>query len=371
MANPYEDLIANPYEDLITGEIPKTENFLQKAINNSGGFRNAAVNMAVGGIPSAVNPTSRPEDALPMIAQTGTDFAFNATPQSRALGVIPGVKYGATVGATTAAEGIRQGAKALRGEGGSLEEVKKTGLETAAIEGAFRGGEQLMFRSQIGKDLIKGANKRVGQAVGKLGEFVDQNPGLRVMRDDIVGFLDSAIEKVAPVGPQASALRRMRRFITGLPEELGPQDVQNLKNSFSDIAEFKPEKSGAIKNKAANVAAKQTRGHLKDTLNILGDYADVPISASNKEAQLAQTFYGGSQKKKGIGDIIKKGAISSAVGGGVGYNQKDPWTGVGAGLLTMAGQSEGLRNFLYNLIVKSGASKAGRVGISEAIRQND
>ena len=74
MANPYLDN-ENPYMEI--GTIPKTENLLQRAINR-------AINFAVAGLPSAVSPSvNRPEDALPLLAQFGTDFAMKATPEGR------------------------------------------------------------------------------------------------------------------------------------------------------------------------------------------------------------------------------------------------------------------------------------------------
>lgn len=353
------------------GTIPKTEGVLQRAIQKQGGLRNSAVNMAVGGLPSAVNPQTRPEDALPMVAQAGTDYAFNLSPQGRVLGVIPGMKYGATVGATTLAEGARQGAKALRGEGGSLEEIGKTALGTAGIEGLFRGANQALFKSQIGKELISGANKRIGEMVGGMTEKAKSIPNLTVMRDDLLGFLDNALKDVAPIGPQATALKKMRKFISGMKDQLNPQDLQNLKNNFGDIAEFRPEKAGQIKNKVANIASKEARGRIGATLSDIGDITDIPYRQANKEASLAQKFYGASQKAGGIKDIIGKAITSSAIGGTVGYQQKDPMAGLGAGLMSMIGQSKGLRDILYNAVVKSGASKAGRIALSEKVREED
>lgn len=353
------------------GVIPKSGNLLERAIKNQGGLKNSAVNFAVGGLPSAMNPTDRPEDALPAMAQLGTDFAFNATPQTRAIGSVPGVKYGSTVAATTGAEGIRQGAKYLRGEPASIKEIGKTGLETAGIEGLFRGGEQMLFKSQIGKELIRGAKGRLGQAIRKLGEVVDNNPGLQVMRDDVLGFIDHAMEKVIPVGPQASGLRRIRNFVAGMPEQLGPREISNLEGTVRGVAEFRPERAGTLKNKAADASAKNIGGHLSGMLDSVGEYAGVPVKEASRETHNVLKEYGGSQKKKGIGDVIKKGLASSVVGGAVGYKEQDPLAGAMAGGLTMLGQSEGLRNLLYKLMVKSGASKAGRVGISEIIRQRD
>lgn len=353
------------------GVIPKTANLLERAIGQQGGAKNAMVNMAVGGLPSAVNPDTRPEESLPILAQAGTDYAFNLSPQGRVLGVIPGMKYGATVGATTLAEGARQGAKALRGEGGSAEEIGKTAIGTAGIEGLFRGANQAMFKSQIGKGLISGANKRIGEMVGGMTEKAKSIPNLTVMRDDLLGFLDKALQDVAPIGPQASALKKMRKFIAMGKDQLGPQDLQNLKNNFGDIAEFRPEKAGQIKNKVANITSKEARGRIGATLSDIGDITDIPYRQANKEASLAQKFYGASQKSGGIKDILGKAITSSAIGGTVGYQQKDPMAGLGAGLMSMIGQSKGLRDILYKTIVKSGASKAGRIALSEKVRQED
>lgn len=353
------------------GKIPNAENVLQRAISKQGGLRNSAVNMAIGGFPSAVNPSVRPEDSLPMIAQAGTDYAFNLTPQGRVAGVIPGMKYGATVGSTTMAEGMRQGAKALRGEEASLGKVGQTALETAGVEGAFRGANQALFKTQIGKELIGGANKRIGEAIGIMAEKAKNNPTLNVMRDDLLGFLENTIKNVAPIGPQATALKKMYKFISGLKPELGPQELQNLKNNFGDIAEFRPEKAGQIKNKVANIASKEARGRIGATLGDIGEFTNVPYREANKEASLAQKFYGKSQKSGGINDLIGKAVTSSAIGSAVGYNQRDPMAGLGAGLLTMAGQSKGIRDLLYNTLVKSGVSKAGRVALSETMRNSE
>jgi len=351
------------YSDITPDSIPTSESLLNRA---TGGLKNAGINLAIGGIPSAVNPTSRPEEALPLIAQAGTDYAFNLSPQGRVMGVIPGVKYGATVGATTLAEGARQGAKSLRGEGGDIGEVGKTALTTAGIEGLFRGGENILFKSQIGKQLVSGAKINLGKQIGRLSEFVDKNPGLKVMRDDLLGYIDSAIQNIPNIGPQSNALKKMRNFVVGLPEEIAPKELANIENAYGSISQFNPMKAGSIPNKVANVGAKDVRGHVSGLLDTLGEYADVPIKEASKEAHLAQKFYP-QGKKSGlvdkIGDVAKKSILPFVVGGAYGQKEGNALSGLGAGLLTMAGQSNALRDVLFKGLVKSGASKVSKLGI--------
>ena len=354
------------------GVIPNAEESIKRA---TGGLKNAAVNFAVGGLPSMVNPTARPEETLPGLAQFGTDFAFNLTPQGRAAGAIPGVKYGATVGATTAAEGLRQGAKALRGEGGDLKEVGKTALGTAAIEGLFRGGEKALFKSQIGKDLIGKAKGRLGDSIKELTKVVEQNPGLRVLKSDIVGMLDAITQKMPKVGPKAGQLKALKNtIINDYPDELDPEYLFNIKNTLGDIATFDPRIKGELKNKAADAAAKESGGNMSTLLGNIGEYGNVPIKEGLQET--SRTIKNFGSRKKSMEEIMKDVILTRAlpaigVGGATGYSQKDPVAGALGGITTLLAGSNMVKDLGYNLFVKSGASKAGRIGISEMMRKKN
>jgi len=338
------------------GTVPKTNKLLD-----------SAVNFSVAGIPSAVNPDSRPEDALPMIAQAGTDSMFNLSPQGRIAGLIPGAKYGSTVGATGIAELMRQGAKAMRGEGFNLKEAGKNTAITAGTELLGRGAENLMFRSQIGREAIGGAKKRLGEGIQKLIGFSEKNPGLRILRDDIIGMIDRTTKKVLLVGPQASAMRRIRAAITNMPEEIGPQEIANIENTLGGIAEFNPFKD--VKNKAANIAAKESRGKVSGMLDSMAESAgmsEVPLAS--KEVSKAYNTY--KPRKKGIMDLISGKIGAGVLGTAAGALTKNPLIGAGVGIADLLFQSPGIQDALYKGIVKSGASKGGRVGISEVIKRN-
>lgn len=343
------------------GDIPNTENFLQNAIKNSG------INFAVAGFPSAMNPESRPEDALPIVAQAGTDFAFNATPQGRIAGLTPGAKYGATVGATGIAEVMRQGAKGMRGEGFDLGEAGKNTAITAGTEALGRGVESAVFRSQIGRDAISGAQKRLGEGIRKLITFAEQNPGFRVFRDDVLGMIDETMTNVLPVGPQASALRRTRSAIANMPDEIGPQEIANIENTLGGVANFNP--SQQVKNKAANLSAKESRGRVSGLLDSMGDSAGIPeVALASKEAHKAYSVY--QPKKKGIMDLINRKIGSGILGTATAAVTKNPLIGAGVGFADLILQSPAVQDALYKAFVKSGASKTGRVGVSEVIKRN-
>ena len=117
-------------------------------------MKNSGINFGLAGFPAAVNPSSRPEDTFPMIAQFGTDSALKASPQGRIASLIPGVPLAATTLATTGAEALRQGTKALRGEGGNIGEIGKTAAITAGTEAFGRTAENFLFRTQIGKQVV-------------------------------------------------------------------------------------------------------------------------------------------------------------------------------------------------------------------------
>lgn len=346
----------------VRGEIPKTENLLQSAIKNS------AINFALSGIPAAMNPDSRPEEGLPSVAQFGTDFAFNATPQGRMAAMIPGAKYGATVGAAGIAELMRQGTKGLRGEGVDLGEAGKNTAITAGTELIGRGAENALFRSQIGKDVIDGAQKRLGEGIRRLIAFAESNPGFRVFRDDVIGMIDDATRNVLPVGPQASAMRRLRAAIGAMPEEIGPQEIANIENTLGGIAQFDPGKG--VKNKGANVAAKESRGRVSGLLDSMAESAGMPdVPLASKEASLAYKVY--RPKKLGIADLIaRKVGTMGAVGAVTALATKNPLMGAAASMADLLLESPGVKDFLYKGIVKSGASRTGRVGISEVIKKN-
>jgi len=345
----------------LQGKIEKSEGMLQRVINAS-----------LTGPSGFSGPESaRAEEALPMAAQIGTDYSFNITPQGRAAGVIPGVKYGATVAATTAGEGLKQGVKQLRGEPFDYGKVAETGLTTAGVEGLFRGANQALFKSQIGKEVVGGAKKTLSDVISRLDDVIESNPGLKVAKYDVIGFLDQVMQKVHPVGAQASALKRMRSHILSkkVPNTLSASEVSNLKNAFSDIAEFRPDRAGVIKNKAADVTAKETSSYLGGLLEGMGEYGGVPVKEAMSGSSRAYKHY--PTKKKGIKDVIKNVLIPASVGGAYGFKEKDPVGGLMAAVGTSALGSNTLRNLLYNVLVKSGASKAGRVGISEIIRNRD
>lgn len=354
------------YSDISQTDIPKSENVLQNAIKNAG------INFAVAGLPSAVNPSSRPEDALPPIAQFGTDSALKSTPEGRIASMIPGVKFAATIGATTGAEGVRQGTKYLRGEGFNPSEIAKTAGTTALTEGAGRLGEKALFGTEIGKDVVAGAKKNLGEALGKLFEVAKTNPSIQIAKADLLGFLEHAYDKVPfKIGPQANGLGKVIKTISEkFPDMIGPKEISDTENMLGDIANFNAEAGGALKNKAANLATKEARRDVSTTLEHMANQAGVPeVSTASKEAHLAQKF--NSPGKPGLAQNIgSKVGMPAAIGALAGGLTHSPAIGGAAALGDILMQHEPIKNFLYNLIIKSGASRAGRVGVNQVIRNN-
>lgn len=351
------------------GKIPNTGNFLENAIR---GVKNRSINFAVAGLPSAVSPAeNRPEDALPAIAQFGTDSLMDATPEGRIAGLIPGVKLAATVGATTGAEGLRQSTKALRGEKFDVGQIGKTAGMTAATEAIGRTGENLLFRTQIGKDVIGGAQKRLGGELKKLFDAARNNPSLQVAKADLVGYLEHAFEQVPfKIGAKAKGFGKVIDTVKDtFPEIIGPEEIAHTENMLGDLAEFSAEKSGKLKNKAANVQVKNARSYASGLQDHIATEAGMPgVVTASKEVSAAKKAY--QPEKKGIADLIaQKVGGPGALGALVGAVTKNPVYGAVAGAADLALGSEGVRNNLYKYIVKSGASKTGRVGITEYLKK--
>ena len=350
------------YRDVSLDSVPNSENLLQRAISGS-----------VAGIPSAVAPgVNRPEDALPMIAQFGTDFAMKATPQGRIASLTPGVPMATTVGATTGAEGIRQFTKGLRGEKPNYGKMGETALITAGTEGIGRTAETAFFRSEIGKTAIKGAKKRLGQALEKLFEVAKNDPTISIMKDDLVGFLEYISEGIPfKIGPQATGFKNVINTIRkNFPDTLGPREIAHTENILGDIASFDPTKSGELKNKLANISVKEARSQISGLVDDMGIAAGVPeVKLAGKEAHLAQKKY--SSKKQGLAEIVSNRVTRpGVVGGAVGKLSGNPLLGFGVAGADLLMQSEPVKNALYNLIVRSGASRGSRVGISELLRKS-
>lgn len=362
MANPYmED--ENPYMEVDT--IPNTENFIQKAINNSN--KNSRIDILSGisgGLPAIFGGANNAEDVVPGMTQFGTDFAMQAFPQGRIASMIPGVKLGTTLGATGLAELGRQGVKGLRGEGINLGEAGKNTAITAGTELAGRGLEKMLFGTQIGKDVISGAKKRLGGAIRTLSESGIANTS----RDAIVNFIDHQLSNIIPIGSQASSLRKLRNIISRYPETLTPKQVSSIENVLNGVSQFDAKKAGQIVNKEANIASKSSRKYVSDELDRLGNMAGVDIAGTSKEAHLAQKF--NPPSKKGIGSVIGKFSQPGIVGSIAGLATHNPAIGIAAGLGDIIFQQEPIKNFLYNLIVKSGASRTSRVGISDIVKRN-
>ena len=361
-SEPDQDWILDTAFQKKYGDIPNSENLLQRAINFS-----------VAGLPSAVSPAeNRPEDALPMITQFGTDMAMKSTPQGRMASLIPGIPMAATTLATTGAEGIRQGTKALRGEGFNIGEIGKTAAITAGTEAVGRTAENALFRTEIGKSAIKGAKKHLGNALNRLFEVARTNPTISIMKDDLLGMLDSAYQNIPfKIGPQSSGLRKVVSTIRNeFPDIIGPQEISATENMLGDIASFDPTKAGSMKNKMANIAVKEGRTQTSGLLEDMAQEAGVPeVKTASREAHLTQKKY--ASKKQGLAEVVSNRVTRPGViGGVVGKASGNPLMGFGAAGADLLFQSEPIKNFLYNLIVKSGISRGSRVGISEVIRKN-
>lgn len=366
-SNPYED-VGNPYDDV--DEIPNVENLLQGAINEqSRKYGIDPLSGMSGGIPAVIGGANRAEDAVPGIVQTGTDLAFKLPPL-RAAGVIPGVKFGATVGATGLSELGKQGVKSLRGEGFDLSEAGKNTAITAGFEALGRGAEKALFRTQIGKELIGGAKKRLRNALTRLFDVARNNPNIQLAKSEFLSFLRDSYERIPfKIGPQATGMRKVIRTVENdFPEMLGPKEVSSTENMLGDIASFNPERSGDLKNKVANLSAKESRSYSSDVLDAMGERAGIPeVKYASDEAHLAQKFY--SPRKKGLAETIVNKMRPGIFGIGAGLASQNPLVGLGAASADALLQWEPAKNLLYKLIVKSGASKAGRVGGSEVSKK--
>lgn len=271
MANPYQDLVDNPYEDLVTGEIPNTENFLQKAIRSA-------------------NPIPR----MQMAADTMGDFAHGFMDTS-------------SLGATALAKNkINQFTDSTLNQAFNMPDYERpeegigpaygVGATVPALAGAAALGKGMVgnvFKRQIANAKLPGASKKLTESIQEVikrskanpEEFgVDKNKLIKIIEDQ---FLKSS----NPAGREATVFRTWLKTLKGT--EKAPSSIaQRVTADILSEMEQQFGKASAFSTKPSNPilahGARQVRNLVSTELDELAKRAGVPefISRSTDKSKI-------------------------------------------------------------------------------------
>lgn len=371
-SNPYEELIENPYESLVTGEIPKTENFIQKAINSYKSVpsvsRYAPSNLNevkdIGRIASGITVPFTPSTLSENISEATGEPSFHQ-PRTEygervqgdiGLGVLGGLGF---AGARAAGKGINSLLSKVR----KFPVEKEIGALTSELDTLKKGTSEIAYSgSKKVKDTMSTLATKANEAFGEklsnlesamntddfanvLAETADEIGVSRVPGHPIMGMF----EKLVTQGSKFLEPKEVNMMTRNILRVLGKDEVSKavFYKKLTDVLESAVPGLKDIKKahapifnalKAGKKITKGGLGRLAKSTAPTSEVSDLMKAGEELGTDVAKkaSVYGEGIAKKGadltakqnrLQEIIRNQNRVKAIGWG---------TGVGGGLLTGA-----------------------------------
>ena len=282
-------IIDDPYEGAIVGNIPKTENLIQKAIRNASGFQRGFANVqTLGGI---------------NLAESGADFLAD-----KFLGQPP--------------PEVQSGVEAITHPKAPTAEFIGGALPIArGVQQLGKFGINALFGRQMAKGAIPKATGKLSESIQKVIARSKADPQkFGVPKDEVIKVLEDGLAKSkVPHGEQKAFFQR---WINTLKSKkyanksmLDADDISQLETQAGKAAKF----GRTANDPTLQQSAKDVNRYASGRMDILAEKTGVPefISRSTEKSKLLTASKAKPNNLQKLAREVLKYAVQGTIVGGV------------------------------------------------------